>query len=71
MSKPRPYKGDAKARAERKRLRRASRAEAIPRTPAPSAQLDHASNPKGRRARREGERWLGKQAEPDLDEFPE
>jgi hypothetical protein len=72
MSKPRQNHGDPAKSAERKRKRRASRAAGLPKAPAPPAQLDHASNPRGSRERRDGERWLARQPEPEVvGELPE
>lgn len=74
MGKPKSTRGESpeqrEARARRRALRRESRAKLSPKAANPPAQLDHASNPKGTRNRRRGEEWLGRQPEPDLDDYP-
>ena len=65
MSKPRHADPDKRAaKAERRRRRKALEAQGytmLPRKPRPTVQMDHGSNPAGRRQAREGERAMDRE----------
>jgi len=57
--------GDPERRARRKAAHKEAKAKGVqhlPRRARPSAQLDHGSNPRGRRKAREGERHMAAEA---------
>ena len=68
VSKPKPIDPDKRAaKAERRKRRKAHEAAGLamtPRAPRPTAQMDHATNPRAARAAREGERAMHRERGP-------